>query len=474
MARKYEELANQVVRLVGGKENISKVTHCITRLRFQLKDESLLQKEELEKVEGVMIVLKSNGQIHVGIGTHVGKVYDEVLKVAQIREDGSLENGKVDETIQEEKKGLFSKMMNNVSACMFPMVPALIAGGMLKGIMGLLAYFGLPYESGIYIVCTSIGDAVLQFMPVFIAYGACKRFGLSTINGVAIACLLCFSGIQGDTINIGEPLGSILGMDYYNTILGIPWISINYTYTVIPIILICYFASIIEKKATKIIPEAWRYSLVPVITITTSVIVGLLVIGPVIQLGTNAFMSILFAVLDFSPTLFGLFKGFTGLPTTLLGLHSAIWPVELTYWMTYGFDPIWAVGDMGSLALVGAAVAIMVKTKNKTKKQTAAGALIPWITGGISEPLMYGIAVPNKKIFLSIMCAAGIGGAILLTFIPGLYILGAEGLLFSILNYINGSDISACFWYAGVGLLTFVISFVFAWFLYKDEDEKIK
>lgn len=247
---KYEELAKKIVKEVGGEENIASLTHCITRLRFQLRDESKANDEVLKKMEGVVTVMKSGGQYQVVIGNHVPAVYEEVCLAAGI----STEGGGAESTY---KKSAFDRLIDIISGCFQPFLGVLSAGGVIKGLNALFVFLGFySTSSGSYAMLNAIGDSVFQFMPLIIGFTAAAKFNVSKLTGMALGAALCYPSIQLSAIQGGEPLGvlfegTILHSAYYFKAFGIPWVANNYLSSVVPVIIVVWFAGYVQKTAKK-------------------------------------------------------------------------------------------------------------------------------------------------------------------------------------------------------------------------------
>ena len=263
---KYHELAKEIVKNVGGKENISGLVHCITRLRFTLKDEGKAKDDVLKAMEGVVTVMKSGGQYQVVIGNHVPEVFEDVMELIDLKEDGG--QG------EKEKKGrLLDRAIDVVSGIFQPILGIMAACGMLKGLNTLLVALGLySAECGGYLIINAAGDALFTFLPLFLGYTAAKKFGLKPMLGLAIGAAMCYPGIQSGTLSAGmEPMyslleGTMFASPVYINFFGIPVISVDYTGTVIPVILAVWFASKCEKFFNKLIPDLVKFFFVPMLT----------------------------------------------------------------------------------------------------------------------------------------------------------------------------------------------------------------
>ena len=455
----YANEAKEIIRLIGGKENVSKLTHCITRLRFQLKDRSIVDEEAIKKLEIVTQVIETSTQYQLVIGPKVGSVYDAVMLEMDLKEEASVSEK------EEKPKGIMG-FFETLSACFIPMLPVLIAGCVTKGILSLCVALGLSESAGIYIILSGFGDSVLMFIPVLVGYGAAKRFGIDAIYGVGLGIFFCMPSLQADVLATGDPIGTILGVDYYHTIFGIPFIGMNYQYTVIPIIAIVWFASKLVKWLNKKIPDVLKFNLVPLISICVAGVLGFIIIGPVFQMITDVLVDALSALINFSPMVFGAVLGATYLLMVMFGVHYCLDPFCYTYLLKYGYDPTWPATDPGTWILLGILVAIIIRTKDQKLRKVSIGAAIPMFISGTTEPGLYGVVVPNmKKILPILMPLAAIAGAVFISLVPGAYVIGGEGL-FGFLNYTSKDSWFAVIVYfviCGVGFLAGLLITSIVW-----------
>lgn len=470
---KYEALAQKIIENVGGKENINGLTHCITRLRFKLKDESKANDDVLKNMDGVVTVMKSGGQYQVVIGNHVPQVYDDVLSVAGLP-DG------MDSEETPEKMNILNKLIDIISGCFQPFLGALAAAGMIKGLNALFLFLKLySQDSGTYILLNAIGDSLFYFMPVVIGYTASKKFKLSPMVGMVIGASLVYPTIQLDAITASgaEPIGTLFGSPYYLTFLKIPLLANNYTSSVVPIILIVYLASKIQKIANQIIPDVVKTFLVPFFVLLISLPIGFLVIGPVITVLTNLLSSGFSALMDFSPLLFGAILGFFWQVLVIFGLHWSLIPIAMIQIGTIGYNDV-LVGMYGaSFAQTAVVLAMFFKLKEKKIKELCIPAVISGIFG-VTEPAIYGITLPRRMPFFYSMIGGAVGGVVMAIFRVKSYIMGGLGI-FGVVNYINPETGDASGMYAALLCIAVssIVGFVLTMVFWKDTsvvEEEVK
>ena len=471
---KYKTLAEEIIKNVGGKENISGLTHCITRLRFKLKDESKANDDILKNTDGVVTIMKSGGQYQVVIGNHVADVYRDVYDILNLDNINSVN----DNADKNKKENLFGKAVDTVSGIFQPILGVMSACGILKGLNTLFTVIGLySNTSGNYIIINSIGDALFMFLPMFLGFTSAKKFNLKEPIGLAIGAGMCYPAIQNSSISqLYEPIrilfeGTIFSSNIYLDYFGIPMISMNYTSTVVPVIFIVYFASKIEKICDRIIPQVVKFFFSPMIVIFVSLSIGLLVVGPVTTFGSMIVSNMIFKVRDFSPLLAGAVIGATWQILVIFGMHWALLPLHFYNIISLGGDNVITPYFGSTFASVGVIFAILLKTKDKKIKELAFPAGISAIFG-ITEPAIYGIMLPMKKPFLINCIVAGIVGAFLGHFNLYKYFMGGLGI-FAFPSMVSPDGGYRNLIVGIIGSCTSVIlSFLITWITYKDKNIK--
>jgi len=444
---KYDGLARIILQNVGGKSNIESVTHCITRLRFKLRDESLAKTDILKRTDGIVNVLKSGGLYQVVIGTQVPDVYDALI------ETGHLENSSgTESSVSGEKKSLFGSFISVVTSVFVPVLGMLCATGVIKGVLLVLSYFKLmDPASGTYVILYNGADALFYFLPVIIGYTAAKRFSLNDITGIMLGLIMCAPAIvkiapNAIAIAFGkapDPLGIIFGMNYYTTLFGIPVImpaSGNYTSSVIPIILAVWFASLVEKQIKKIIPAVIKSFAVPLLVLLITVPLMFIIIGP-IAAGITALIGMgAQFIFGHAAIAGGILVGGFWQVLVIFGLHWSLVPLKFINLANLKYDMVLSPYFAASFAQLATLIAVMIKTKDRQTKSLGIPAAISAIVG-VTEPAIYGVTLPRKKPFIFSCIGAAVGGGILSAGKAYSYIAGGLGI-FGIPDFIMTQEYS--------------------------------
>ena len=465
---KYEALAKDIIKHVGGKENINGLSHCVTRLRFKLKNEAVANTDVLKNMDGIVTVIRSGGQYQVVIGNHVSEVYAQVMTEGGLQEGGS-------EAASGEKMGLFNSFIDMISGVFSPTLGVLAATGMIKGFTALFLTVGLlTKESGTYQILNALGDCLFYFFPIFLGYTSAKKFGANIFIGMAIGATLVYPSF-GTITAAGEPLytlfsGTIFESPVYITFLGIPVILMSYTSSVIPIIISTYIGSKLEAFFRKVTPSVVRTFLVPFFTLLVTVPLALIAIGPVSTWAGQLLGQGTLFLYNLSPVIEGLLVGAFWQVFVIFGLHWGLVPIALNNMAVLKSDPILAASFGASFAQTGAVLAIMLRTKNAKLKSLSIPAIISGIFG-VTEPAIYGITLPRKKPFILSCVAAAVGGGIVGLMGTKGYILGGLGI-FGIPSYISPDGMDKGFYGAIAAIvISFILGFILVFFSgFKDEE----
>lgn len=394
MSKKYESLAQDIIKNIGGKQNVKDVYHCQTRLRFKLAEEEKADKAALEAMDGVAKVIINAGVYQVVIGTHVADVFEEVEKLVNIKKDTGDEQG--------EKKGIVNTVIDFVAGTFQPIIPALSGAGMVKAIMALLVVFHLiSTESQTYYMLNVFADGVFYFLPMLLAFCEAQKLRCNPVLAAGVAAMLLHPNWLS-LVTAAEPV-------HFFEVL--PFTLTSYASSVIPIILIVFVQAYVEKLLKKWIPKAVELVFVPMFTFLIMGTLAFSVLGPIGSILGN-YLAIFFEFLS---------TNVSWLPAVLIGgllpvmvmfgLHNGVAPLGVMQMANLGYDSIFGPGCLCSnMAQASAGLVVTLRSKDKKERQTAAsGSITAYM--GITEPILYGINLPKKYPLAAAMIGGGLGGA---------------------------------------------------------------
>lgn len=450
--KNYHELAESIISEVGGSENINNVIHCITRLRFYLKDEAKANDEKIRNLDGVIDIAKAAGQYQVVIGPAVNDVFDEISKILKINLDDDVPAEKVDNldlTINQRIKNALNSFIGIITGSMAPIIGILSASGIIKGMMSLMVSFHWMSPTGnANLILTAMSDAVFYFLPVLIGFNAAKRMGgnptlCAVIGGViAYPTIIAAAGKHLNILTIG-------GFNF-------PYVS--YTYSIFPMILAAWIATKMEKQLKKVIPSFLQALVNPMIIILIVSAITLLITGPVITWAAFGLAGGIQSLLSINSAIFGaIIDGFYQV-LVIFGLHWGIVPLFVNDFATIGHSYLFAIVSITMVGQGGAALAVAVKTKDDSLKSLGFAAAISAFCG-VTEPAIYGINLRYKKTFICANIGSAVGG-----FIIGLLHVNMWSIAGSIIglpSFINPKGIDGSFYGAVFATIAaIVVSFV--------------
>lgn len=453
----YSAMIKEIIKNVGGVDNVESVTHCITRLRFTLKDDGKASIDGCKAIEGVVGCVNKNGQFQVVIGTHVGDVYDELVKTYHVSEDG--QSTKANKN--KEKMSLFGKLCDTMSGCVMPIVGPLAASGMIKALLVILTQFNIiTTDTTTYQLLYMVADGVFYYLPVFLAFSSARKFGANPFLALIYGVML----VNPTYIELraaGNPV----------TLFGLPVTMASYTSSVIPIILIVYFQSKVEGIVKKYIPKAISIFAVPLVVSLITVPVGFVVLGPLGSIIGN-YVAQVFTWMEGTvgwlvPVLVG------GLCPLLVmtGMHYALGAAQSVQRASLGYATIMAPGMICSnMAQAASSFGVALKTKNGNLKSLASSVGVSALCG-ITEPTLYGVGMVYKTPLYAAMAGGAIGG--LWAGITGVkqWASGTSNI-FSLPIYIgpDNSFMNVIIAVVIAMLSAFVISFI----IFKDPKEEVE
>ncbi|MBQ9062746.1 MAG: PTS glucose transporter subunit IIA [Eubacterium sp.] len=458
MASKYDGLSRIIIQNVGGKNNITAITHCVTRLRFTLKDESKANTEILKSTDGVVTVMQSGGQYQVVIGNHVPDVFASVVSVGHLESLAAKPDG--DENAPKEKMNPFDAFISIVTGVFTPFLGVFCACGILKGLLALLSTIGiLNAAGGTYNILYSLGDAAFYFLPPILGYTAAKRFKLPEMEGLLIGLALVYPNML-----------DAAALDISN-LFRIPVVlppSGNYASSVIPVICAVAFAAWFEKLYKKYIPDTIKMFAVPLITLTVTFSATVLIIGPIASIVSSGLSFVFNWLYGVSSIAMGAVVGALWQVLVMFGLHWSLIPIALIN-MSNGGDIILAAMFGTTFAQTGAVAGIWLKSKDKKIKSLAPAALISAVAG-VTEPAIYGITLPKKGPFFRTCAISGIAGAFLGAFgvkafqMAGMGVFGYTAYIDTVNNNLHGMIIAVV-----ISLICIAAGFISEMLFYKED-----
>ena len=461
--KKNVEIASNVLHLVGGKENVINIFHCATRLRFNLKDNGLVDYDSINAVKGVMGTHTVAGEVQVIIGPAVDDVYNEIVELAQLEK-----SKKIDEdldTVEKDRsiKGYMDSIVSTFSACMNPLVPIFVLMGMLNVIAAIIGptFLNLVSEqSDIYTNFYYAGQAIIYFLPILIAVTASKHFK----TNVYISLVLSFILLYPDLVALMSE-----GIQY--TVYGIPAAAVTYSASVIPIMLIIWVQSYVAQFINKYTPNTVKLVLVPLLTVLVMLPISLCVLGPLGNyIGVviaNGIMWLRDVAGPLETMLVAAFIPFM----TALGIGRPIFFICLTSLLTTGSEFAYLAIAMviNNWIVMGVSAGYFFKSKKKEDKQLGASCFITTFLAGVSEPAVFGILLPNKKLYIPTILGGAIAGLYLGIMNVGYYQFGPSNFIGAI-GFINGNTnnfLHGCIASAIAIICTFVLVLV----MYKEEEK---
>ncbi|MEK4880690.1 MULTISPECIES: PTS transporter subunit EIIC [Paenibacillus] len=397
----YKGAANTLIEEVGGRGNVDQLTHCATRLRFTLKDSEKADQQKIKAIPGILGVVNSGGQFQVIVGQDVVRIYNEVVPLLNENTSDHKETKKVVSDVPEKKESVISRLLGTISGIFTPILPAITGAAMLKTLLIILTMTHImSKETQTYAILNFVSDAAFYFLPVMLAFSAANKFKMNPMMAVSLGGVLLHPSFTA-MVAAKEPVH----------FLGMPVSLVAYGSTVIPIILVIWIASYVERFADRVTPKSVRFFMKPLITLLVMAPVALIFIAPLGNIvGTYVALGIEFLnnhLLWGLPLIFGIF----GPVFIMLGMHYAVTiPIVIQSLTSYGFDMIGAGFLVANVAQGAAAFAVARQVKNDPDFKVLANSAAFTALLGVTEPAIYGVNLKLKKPFYAVMVAGGIGG----------------------------------------------------------------
>ncbi|MDV7694580.1 hypothetical protein A7K95_02980 [Pediococcus parvulus] len=392
---KHEKELKAIIENIGGTQNVKRVTHCMTRLRFNLVDNDKANLNKISEIDGVLNTQIQNNQLQIVIGPAVADWYDELLEITGLSESST-------STIpdEESKKGVVSRVLDVLSNIFLPVIPAIAASGMLKAILGLLSTFAvISAKSDVYVVLNLMADTTFYFLPFLLAISASKLFKTNTILAAVLAGALLYPTLINEVGKVGT---------YH--FLGLPIPVISYSSSVIPIILSVWLMSYIYRFVNKHMPDMLKVIFVPTVVLLITIPIELIVLGPLGNYIGELLSGFFMSLFSFSGLVAGFVMGGLRPLMVITGMHQAITPVVFQNFASKGYDVLMPTMLMSTFAQAAGVLAMIVKVKSaKEKSVIYSSGLSAFL--GITEPALYGVIIKYKRVLLSVCIGGGLGSA---------------------------------------------------------------
>ncbi|MDF3000937.1 MAG: glucose transporter subunit [Bacillota bacterium] len=467
---KYSDLVAFIIKNVGDKENVISVSHCMTRLRFKLKDYSLVDEKNIISNSKITTAQKAGGEYQVVVGTIVEGVFTELIASLGLKEE---------EVQKDEKdKSVLNRVIQIITKSITPVLGILMASGLIQGLLALLVACGaLEPTDGAYVILSVMGNALFTFFPIFLGYTSAKAFRMDGFVGMAIGACLVFPTIL-TSLTAGDPLftlfsNSILETPVYKTFFGIPIIfpTTGYTSTVVPIIVAMYFTSKFEKFLKKHIPDIVAFTLVPFLSIAVCVPLTILAIGPIANILSLLVTAAITYLNSLSPVITSLVVGIVYQPLVILGLHWPLITVGITNMGALGYDYIIPMIFTASFTQTAVVLAVYFKTKDRTVKNVCIPAMISGCFC-IIEPAIYGVTLPVKKRFGFSMIGATVGAIIISIFGAKMYAVSV-GVLGTVAFINPNGDMNGFFVAIVATIISMMIAFLLTFIFFNEQNPQI-
>lgn len=468
MALDYVETSKQIIEGVGGASNVASATHCMTRLRLVLVDESKADDKKVEKIKGVKSVIKQGGQYQVVIGNEVSNLFKEFKKMGNWGEDSAAVAPK------QKVKNPFLRMCGFISSCMTPLLPGLLGCGMVKVVLTVLSTFcGLDTTTSTYIILNAMGDCFMTFLPIFLCYTTAKKMGGNPTLWMIVGAAMVYPGLITLMGGSAEEMGTFLGMKA-TSFFGIPVICVTYTSSVLPVFLMAPVMKFMEDFADRVSPNVLKSFMKPMLFVLVCVPVALIVLGPLGSVIGNVLSIGVSFLYNTSPWLTVCVLSALMPFIVMTGMHYALVPLYYNNLATLGYDVVVKVTMMCSnVAQGGAAFGVAAKTKNTETKSEGIACGVSAAVAGITEPAMYGINMRYVKPMIGAVIGAGISGLFCgLTNVRG-YVPGGSPSFLSLVTFIGPEDPSHSLIFGFIAaVISLAVAFVISFILYRDPKEE--
>ena len=401
---KNNQIATNVLAAVGGKDNVTNVTHCMTRLRFNLKDESLADKEKIKKISGVMGVAQSGGQFQIIIGQAVDNVYEELCKIGDFQTSKVVTENLEAPMKKKSLKDIGGSILDVLAGCMTPLIPVLMAAGIFKMLVSVLGPSMLNVisdKSDLYTLFQFVGDAGFYFLPIIVGYTASKKFGVTPVIGMLMGGIL----LHPTFVQMATDKQAF-------TVYGIPAATQNYASTILPAILTVWIMSYVEKFFKKYLPNMLRTVFAPSLTVLVMLPISLCVLAPAGGIIGNYFCTALLSISGggIGSLIVGVIIGGVWEYLVMSGMHVVLISALILTFSNTGYEAlIWPAAGCATFSVYGMCLGAFLCIKDKEERSLSLGCLIAGLLGGVTEPGLYGVGMKYKRPFIGMMAGGAIG-----------------------------------------------------------------
>lgn len=444
----FKTLAPTILELVGGKDNVSAASHCMTRLRFVLKDQSIVKEDELGALEGVQGVVNKGGQYQIIIGPSVEQLYNELLPLLP-----ETEGAKAPKEEPEKKGSVFNRMFAYISGCITPTLPVLIGSGLISALLALLTNFNvLSNQSSTYVLLNALANAAYTYLPVMVAFAAARRLHTNEYVAAFIMLALCSGAVTG-----------VEGL----TIFGLPVMSVKYTSNIVPALLMVPVMAMLDKVVVQYSPDAIKSVIRPFILGMIMFPVTLLVLGPIGTIIGTGLANFCVWITSFGGLSMAVLSALHPL-LVMVGMHTVITPLIVNEISTVGSSLLFSKALAANLAIAGAALAVGVKARKAENKQAGISTGVTALLS-VTEPAVYGCLVRLKKPFISAIIASAITGVFIGIFDIRAFATASTSLL-TLPIFMGGDSMTNFYLACAAAVIAIILGFVITWFIGFDED----
>lgn len=444
-----KETAPKIIEYIGGKENVKTHTHCMTRLRFVLNDDSKVNEDALKALKGVKGVVKQGGMFQVVIGAEVEQLYNEILPLlpdaeAQPVIDNSKEEG--------QKESKINQVFAFISGCITPTLPVLIGSGLISAILALLLNFKLlTSESSTYILLNALANTAYAYLPVMVAYAGARRLKTNEYVAAFIMLALCSASVTG-----------VEGL----SIFGIPLMTVKYTSNIVPALLMVPVMSVLDKVVLKVTPNAVKSIIRPFVLSMIMFPITLIILGPIGTIVGSALAQFCVWVTSFGGLSMAILSALHPL-LVMVGMHTIITPLIVNEITAVGSSLLFSKALAANLAIAGAALAVGIKAKKAENKEVGISTGITAMLS-VTEPALYGVLIRMKKPLLSAIIASAITGIFIGIFDIRAY--ATASCSFLTLPIFMGGSMSNFYLACAAAVMATVLGFIITWVIGFDED----